>query len=327
MSKRYDLIIIGGGAAGLSAAVNGASEGLHTLVLDSEQQFGGQAGTSTLIENYAGFARGVTGEALAAAMVDQSRKFNADLQAPVRACNVKRDGRTHLLTVSADDGTEFVAPAIVLACGVQYRRIDARGVSDYLGRGVSYGSPSLSGDFTNKTVYVIGGANSAGQAALHLAGCQNCHVHILIRGKSIRDKMSDYLVDRIEAADNISVHVNSELETVEGDEKVNAVSVRTPEGVWRGGADHIFVLVGATPKIHWLGAEVERDDHGFVLTGNDVSDAFEKRYGRRPFAHESSLCGMFIAGDLRSGSVKRCASAVGEGAVAVSEVHQFLALE
>lgn len=321
----YDTIIIGGGPAGLSAAVNAASEGLKTLVLDSEQRFGGQAGTSTLIENYAGFAQGVTGDALTSAMIDQTRKFKAELKAPARVCGVTRheDGRLVVLT---DDGVGYCARTAILAVGVQYRTIDAGGLTDYLGRGVSYGSPALGNDYTGKIVYVIGGANSAGQAALHLSGCDNCVVHVLIRGNDIGSKMSQYLVERIDERKNIHVHLNSELESVEGDDALEAVSVRDGNGdIWRGKADNIFILVGATPKIHWLNQGIERDKHGFLPTGNNIDiPAFRSQYDRLPYGHESSLAGLFIAGDVRSGSVKRCSSAVGEGAVAVSEVHQYL---
>lgn len=322
----YDTIIIGGGPSGLSAAVNAASEGLKTLVMDSEQQFGGQAGTSTLIENYAGFASGVTGKALTSAMIDQARKFKAELQAPVRVCGIRRDNRNKSLTVLDDEGNEYTGKTVVLACGVQYRRIQAQGVTDYLGHGISYGSPSLGSNYSNKSIYVIGGANSAGQAVLHLSECDNCTVHLLIRGDDIHAKMSQYLVDRILARENIFVHTSSELETAEGSENLEAVSVRDSNGdIWRGGADNIFILVGATPKIHWLTASVERDKHGFVLTGNNVDvDVFQSRYHRLPLGHEASLCGLFIAGDVRSGSVKRCASAVGEGSVTIAEIHQYL---
>jgi thioredoxin reductase (NADPH) len=322
--KIYDLIIIGGGPAGLSAAVNASSEGLSTLVLDSEQQFGGQAGTSTLIENYAGFKDGVTGRALTAAMVDQSRRFGAELQAPVRACNIKYSSK-RTLSVMTDDGDFYEARAVILTCGVQYRKINAEGLTEFLGRGVSYGSPNIADDYTNQVVYVVGGANSAGQAALHLSSCTNCAVHLLVRGKDIRAKMSEYLVGRIEEKDNIFVHEGSELAKVSGEEMVRAVEVNDGTGTnWVGGADKIFVLIGATPKIFWLNQDVERDSHGFLLAGNSLSKNFEVKYNRRPFGHETSMAGVFVAGDLRSGSVKRCASAVGEGAVTVSEVHQYL---
>lgn len=321
--KIYDVVIIGGGPAGLSAAVNASSEGLDTLVLDSAQQFGGQAGTSTLIENYAGFKDGVTGRNLAANMVDQCRKFNAELQAPAHVIAVEYSSKKSL-TIYTDEGEFFETKSVILACGVQYRKIDAEGLTEFLGRGVSYGSPNIADDYNGQVIYVIGGANSAGQAALHLSKCQDCAVHILIRSNSIRDKMSEYLVERIEACENIFVHENSQLTKVSGEEMVRAVVVTDKEGEWVGGADKIFVLVGATPKMYWLDKRVERDSHGFILSGTSLSDEFEKKYKRRPFGHETSMAGVFVAGDLRSGSVKRCASAVGDGAVTVSEVHQYL---
>lgn len=327
MTKQFDVIVIGAGAAGLSAAVNAASEGLKTVVLDSAEQFGGQAGSSTLIENYAGFAEGVTGQSLTANMVKQARRFKAKLDAPVRACGITRDGRTKRLTVLTDDGEEIEASAIVLATGVQYRKVDAEGLTDFLGRGVSYGSPSLSDDFENKNIFIIGGANSAGQAALHLSKCEGCKVNILIRGNDIRSRMSEYLVERIEATYNIQVRTNAEVEKVYGGDTVEGVRIRQGDMTFGTEADHVFVMIGAEPKAHWLNNVVERDMNGFIHTGNEVSESFENKYNRRPFSHESSVCGLFVAGDIRSGSVKRCASAVGEGAVTVAEIHQFLGLK
>lgn len=321
--KTHDLVIVGGGPAGLSAAVNASSEGLVTLVLDSAQQFGGQAGTSTLIENYAGFKDGVTGRSLTASMVDQCRKFKAELQAPVRIIDISYSSKKSI-SVMTDDGEFFETKAVILACGVQYRKIDAEGLTEFLGRGVSYGSPNIADDYTGQVIYVIGGANSAGQAALHLSKSTDCAVHILIRSNSIRDKMSEYLVERIEACDNVFVHENSQLTKVTGEEMVRAVVVTDKEGEWVGGADKIFVLVGATPKMYWMNEKLERDAHGFILSGTLLSDEFEKKYKRRPYGHETSMAGVFVAGDLRSGSVKRCASAVGEGSVTVSEIHQYL---
>lgn len=320
----YDTIIIGGGPSGLSAAVNAASEGLKTLVLDSGQQFGGQAGTSTLIENYAGFAQGVTGQALTSAMIDQARKFKAELQAPVRVCGIRRDEGERCLVVLDDSGQEYTGRTVVLACGVQYRRINAKGVTEYLGRGVSYGSPALGDDYTNQSIYVIGGANSAGQAALHLSNCESCTVHLLVRS-NLTDKMSQYLVSRIKARENIFVHEHTELTMADGDETLTSVCAQTDGDVWIGGADKIFILVGAMPKLAWLDPEIQEDEHGFLRTGNDINPThFETAHDRLPYGHESSLCGLFVAGDVRSGSVKRCASAVGEGSATIAEVHQYL---
>lgn len=310
-----DLVIIGGGPAGLSAAVTASSEGLATTVLDSAQKFGGQAGTSTMIENYIGFPQGITGEQLTAAMIEQARKFNVELVAPARVYGIQRRGDRHL-TVKTDNGENFSAPAVMLASGVQYRKIAATNLTDFLGRGVSYGSPSLASNFEGKQLYIIGGANSAGQAALHLSRSGSCEVHLLIRGQ-LRDKMSDYLIREIQAHSNIHIHEGCELEAVEGQEVITAVTVRTRDNtMWRAPADRLFILAGAVPKVHWLPVAVLRDTYGFPITGGS---------GRLP--HESSIPGIFIAGDVRSGSVKRCASAIGEGATTVAEIHEYLKQE
>lgn len=328
MNQPFDLVVIGGGPAGLSAAVNGASEGLRTVVVDANQQFGGQAGTSTLIENYAGFAHGVTGEQLTTAMIEQAHKFRAHLLAPSRACGINRVRGCNLLSVIDDTGDTIETRAVLIATGVQYRRLHADGLTNFLGRGVTYGSPALSTDYNSKSIYVVGGANSAGQAALHLSKCDNCTVHLIVRNPDISHKMSQYLVDRINATNNIYVHTHSEITRVEGKEVLETVHVTDGTDEWVGAADHIFVLIGAVPGAQWIGSRVRRDQHGFILAGRDlparVRDEFGSRLDRVPFSHETSLPGVFVAGDIRSGSVKRCASAVGEGAIAVSEIHQYL---
>lgn len=314
MSEQYDLVIVGGGPAGLSAAVNAASEGLRTLVLESSERLGGQAGSSTLIENYAGFRDGVTGAALASAMIDQAVKFRTVLLAPSRVCTIDQaaDGR---YTVYDDTGESFTTKAILVACGVQYRRLMAPGVTEYLGRGVHYGSPSLSVSFKDKSIYVVGGANSAGQAVLHLAKCPGCDVHLVVRGGDLASKMSQYLIDRIEAAPNIHVHLDSEVVGITGDGEgsICRLELRTGSEHQTHDIDELFVLIGASPRTSWLPADVERDDHGFILTGRNGA-----------LAHETTMPGIFAAGDIRASSVKRCASAVGEGSVVVSEVHQYL---
>jgi thioredoxin reductase (NADPH) len=320
---KYDVIIIGSGPAGLSAAVNAASEGLHTLVLEANEQLGGQAGSSTLIENYAGFRDGVTGEDLAAAMIDQATKFRTQLIAPSRACKIQHEAGGYVITDDMDE--QYHARSVVLANGVQYRRLHADGMSRYLGRGVSYGSPTLAADFCNKSVYVIGGANSAGQAAMHLSKCTGCTVHLVVRGKAIEDKMSKYLVDRIKACPNIYVHTDSEVVSVSGSDRLTGIEVRTDGDTWRGGVDSLFVLIGAVPRTSWLHADIKLDDHGFISTGDDVRIQGTDVFGRRPHPHETTLPGIFAAGDIRGGSIKRCAAAVGEGASVIHEVHQYLA--
>ncbi len=323
----YDLLIIGGGPAGLSAAVNAASEGLKTLLMEADPQYGGQAGTSTLIENYAGFANGITGEALTHAMIEQATKFKTELIAPASACGIIK--AKNGLEVCDDTGECFKTQAVLLANGVKYRRLVAPGLSSYLHRGVSYGSPSLAADYTDKVIYIVGGANSAGQAALHVASCDGCSVHLLIRGSSITEKMSQYLVERIERKDNIYVHTNAELRGVGGNEQsMNNVSVMENGDAWVGGADQIFILIGAVPRTSWLPDAIERDKYGFIVTGSALSEKnrfqFELDCHRQPYSHETSMQGVFAAGDIRSGSVKRCASAVGEGSVIVPEIHEYL---
>lgn len=322
---KYDVVIIGSGPAGLSAAVNASSEGLNTLVMEAGEQFGGQAGSSTLIENYAGFREGITGEALTAAMIDQATKFRSNLIAPSRACSIIERGGDYIVVDDID--YEYVTRAVVLANGVQYRRLQVPGMSRYLGRGVSYGSPTLSMDFCNKTVYIVGGANSAGQAALHMAKCEGCKVHMVIRGKSIEEKMSQYLVERIQAQKNIFVHTSSEVRSVSGNERLGRVEVQSSGEFWQGEADNLFVLIGAVPRSSWLPDTIELDTHSFIVTGISSFRPGGSDIDRRALPHETTMPGIFAVGDIRSGSIKRCAAAVGEGASVIAEVHEFLAGE
>lgn len=321
----HDLIIIGGGPAGLSAAVNAASERLNTLLLDGSDQFGGQAGTSTLIENYPGFPEGVTGRDLTAKMVDQALKFNVELQAPlqVEGIEVTEDGM-----LVQDETENFLGRSVLVSCGVQYRRHNARNMAAYLGRGVSYGSPSLSAKYDNQELFVVGGANSAGQAAMHLSKHTSCAVHMLVRGKDIGSRMSAYLADRIEATPNIQVHTETEVTGVHGDAHLKKIIIKQGDSEAEMDADRLFLLIGAIPKTKWLPEQVARDDYGFVLAGGDlppeVRDQFGDECGRQPYAHETSVPGLFVAGDVRSGTIKRVASAVGDGAVIVPEIHRYL---
>ena len=305
----WDTVIIGAGVAGLSAAVNAASEGLRTVIVDSEHKLGGQAGSSTLIENYAGFPQGVTGELLAENMCDQATKFGVEIQCPVRVVTIDRDGDN--LNVKTDDGEQLLTRTVIVATGVQYKRLNVPGLSSNVGKCVNYGSPNLNADFKNKSVYIIGGANSAGQAALHVSKFEGVTVHILIRGESIEDKMSAYLVDRIRDKENIFVHELSELQDFTKNGDGGVVHVKTKKDIWVGFADNINILIGALPKTHWFNGKL--DEHGFIITGKG---------NRLPY--ESSISGVFVAGDVRSGSIKRCASAVGEGSVVVSQIHTYL---
>lgn len=324
-TQAYDLIIVGAGPAGLSAAVNGASEALNTVVLDREDRFGGQAGTSTLIENYPGFPEGLTGEELATRMVSQAVKFNAEFQAPfpVEGFEVTDEG-----IVVQDEAALFIGNSVILSGGVQYRRHMARNLAAYLGRGVRYGSPTLSSRYEDKDLLVVGGANSAGQAARHLAKSAGCKVHLIVRGNSIDTKMSAYLADHIRAAENIEVHTETEITAVDGDDKLRKVTVKTKSGDERDmDADRLFLLIGAVPKTKWLPSEVTCDRHGFILTGTDLPDEIRDRFaeqcGRAPFGQETSVPGLFAAGDVRHGTTKRVASAVGEGVGAIQDIHRY----
>lgn len=314
-----DLVIIGGGPAGLSAALNAASEGLHTILAES-QSFGGQAGTSSLIENYMGFADGVSGHELTRAAVAQADKFKVDMAIPFHAIRIEREGER--IYVISDEEERICCTAVILAMGITYKRLEAVGISRFIGLGVSYGSPSLSDDFQDRSVCIIGGANSAGQAACYLAQCTGCRVILIIRNKSIEAKMSDYLVRRVRDHENIRVMENSRLLEVRGQMELESILVRTQVGEDDVKevipVTHVFVLIGAAPKTQWLREHVPLDEYGFVVTGAACTREMESML--------PSQCGkgLFAAGDIRSGSSKRVAGAVGEGQRAVSDVHTYL---
>jgi thioredoxin reductase (NADPH) len=327
-STTHDLVIIGGGPAGFSAAVSAASEGLRTVVIDRADTFGGQAGTSTFIENYPGFPCGVTGEDLMGRMVTQARRMGATLMAPCHASRLSATDDGMLVIYDDEERTEFTTRAALLATGVKYRRLHVPNLPAFLGRGVTYGSPSLRQSYANKKIYVIGGANSAGQAAVHLASCDGCEIHILVRGKSLADKMSQYLIDKIEALPNIIVHTYSEITGAEGHDKLAELTIRTKDDETTVPADELFIFIGAEPKTAWLG-DIARDRNGFVLTGGelpvDARNGFANGCGRQPLAYESSIRRLFVAGDVGSGPIKRVAAAVGDGSAAVGYIHRALA--
>lgn len=322
-----DLIIVGGGPAGLSAAVNASSEKIGTLLLDGNQRLGGQAGTSSNIENYAGFPCGVTGQDLADRMVKQALRFGTEMLAPVMASRIVRD-ESGLLCVSDDAGDRFLTRSVVLASGVRYRRLPIPNVVAYLGNGVSYGSPSLQDSYTDQELFVIGGANSAGQAAVHLSDCPNCTVHIVVRGDSLDLKMSHYLIEKIEERSNIQVHTKSEVVRLIGEDKLERVIMRSPEGDREMPADRLFAMIGAVPNTIWLDGTIALD-RGYILGGRDLPqearDAFQEGCGRPPFDSETSMPGVFVTGDVRANAVRRVAAAVGAGSMVVPDLHRHLA--
>ena len=322
----YDLCIIGAGPAGLAAAVYGASEGLRTIVVEREAP-GGQAGLSAAIENYLGFPKGLSGSDLAHRAVAQVGRFGAEM---VLARDAMRlDVRGPVRALSLGDDAEIEARAVVVATGVSYRRLDAPGIESVEGRGVYYGaSAGEAHACTGEDVYVVGGANSAGQAVLNLAHFAR-RVVMLVRSHDLVLSMSRYLIERIEATPNIELRVRSEVVEARGDGHLEAITIADIDTGAREEVDtnFLFAFIGAAPRTSWLGSDIMRDEKGFVITGRGVlanCDVSRWPLLRDPFPLETSIPGVFAAGDVRLDSMKRVASAVGEGAMAVALVHQYL---
>ena len=325
VSDFYDLVIIGGGPAGLGAAVYGASEGLRTVLVE-RQATGGQAGQSSRIENYRGFPDGVSGAQLTDRARRQAGKFGAEVLTTREVVGLEAHGSAQKVTFG--DGTHLAAHAVVLATGVAYRPLPAPGVADLNGCGVYYGSaategPSCSGD----DVYIVGGANSAGQAAAFFSRYA-ARVTVLIRGDGLERSMSHYLIEQLRGIGNVRVLTGTEVAGAHGDGRLEAITLRTADGTETVKTGHLFIFIGAEPRTDWLGPEVVRDARGFVKTGPDLLVDGARPVGwpldRDPFYLETSIPGVFAAGDVRAQSVKRVASAVGEGAMAVTLVHRYL---
>lgn len=326
-SRHYDLVIVGGGPAGLAAAVYGASEGLSTVLVEREAA-GGQAGLSARIENYLGFPVGLSGGDLARRAVAQARRFGTEILAPVETNALRVDDRYRYIRLA--DGSELSSQAVVIASGVQWRKLDAEGLGRLVGAGVYYGaSMTEAAACRDEEVYVVGGANSAGQAAMHFARYAR-RVVLLVRGPSLSATMSHYLIEQIKATANIHIAYNSSVAAVHGEHHLEGISIlcSTTGETSTVAATSLFILIGAEPKTGWLDGVVRRDPRGFILTGPDLgSDRPLPGWSsdRDPYLLETSVPGVFAAGDVRSGSVKRVATSVGEGAVAIQFVHQYLA--
>jgi thioredoxin reductase (NADPH) len=322
--EHYDLMIVGGGPAGLASAVYGASEGLHTVVIEREAP-GGQAGSSSRIENYLGFPGGVSGKELAARAVTQAKKFEAEILSPLEATSLRV--QTPYKIVTFTNGTEISCGALIIASGLQWRKLDLPGLDRLQGAGVYYGGGlTEASTCKNEDVFIVGGANSAGQAAMHFSGYAR-QVVMLVRGKSLAATMSQYLIDQIAKTEKIRVETCSEVTEAHGAEHLEELSImcHTTGNVDRVPAAALFIFIGAAPETSWLGDAVARDERGFILTGSQIpKDLLQKNFDRPPALLESSVPGIYAVGDVRQGSMKRVASSVGEGSIAVQFVHQYL---
>ncbi|MEL6431013.1 MAG: FAD-dependent oxidoreductase, partial [Planctomycetota bacterium] len=333
----YDTVVVGAGPGGLAAAVYGASEGLSTLILESEAP-GGQAGTSSRIENYLGFPTGLSGQELAGRAMVQAQKFGATLTLPRRVAGLESgtgdDGRRQY-TLTLDCGERILTRTAVVATGARWRRLGLDGAERFDGRGIHYAATTVEAELCRESeVIVVGGGNSAGQAAVFLAG-QVKHVYMLVRGESLAASMSDYLIQRIDRSSNIDLLRRTEISGLNGDGWLETVRWRNKDSgeETEHAIPHVFLMIGAMPNCDWLDGVVCRDERGFIVTGAALegmdarsehcrSEALKWPLDRPPYAHETSLPGIFAVGDVRSGSVKRVASAVGEGSVAISDVHR-----
>lgn len=323
----YDLVIAGGGPSGLAAAVYGASEGLRTVMIEMEAP-GGQAGMSSRIENYLGFPSGLSGGDLARRAVAQARRFGVEILTPQHVVGVRAEGSARVVKLAV--GSDLSCKALLIATGVSYRRLDVPGAEQLQGRGVYYGSAMTEAlSCKDEDVYIIGGANSAGQGAMYFSKYAQ-RVVMLVRGPSLSATMSQYLIDQIQRTPNIEVVTGARVAEVHGTERLEAISIHCggSNETNRVPATSLYVFIGAEPRTDWLAGVVERDERGFILTGADLALNGKRPLGwpldRDPYWMETNVPGIFAAGDVRHGSVKRVASGVGEGSIAVQFIHQYL---
>jgi thioredoxin reductase (NADPH) len=323
----YQLAIVGGGPAGLAAAVYGASEGLSTVMIEREAP-GGQAGMSSRIENYLGFPSGLSGADLARRAVVQAQRFGVEILAPQEVVAVRTENSYRILKLA--DGSEISCHALMISTGVQWRRLEAPGIERLQGAGVYYGGGATEAiSCKGEIVYVVGGANSAGQAAMNFAKYAD-RVYLLVRGESLSSTMSKYLIDQIQQTHNIELWTHAGVREVHGESHLEEISVHCSDTnkIERVRATAMFIFIGALPQTDWLSDLIERDEHGFILTGPDLIRKGDRPKGwnldRDPFLLETNVPGIFAVGDVRHGSVKRVASGVGEGSVAVQFIHKYL---
>jgi thioredoxin reductase (NADPH) len=320
----YDVVIIGGGPGGLAAAVYGASEGLRTLVIEREAP-GGQAGTSSRIENYLGFPNGVSGDELSSRALRQARRLGAEIVVTRSVCRIEPGTRTVVL-----DGDDAIRTrTILLASGVNWRRLTIDGFEKLIGKGIYYGAARSEADATQgQDIHLIGAGNSAGQAALFFADHAR-KVTLVVRGNALEKSMSHYLIEQLQGKSNIEIRLNSQVTGVHGDAHLTEVDIRNSasEEARREASGALFVFIGADAETDWLPDAIARDARGYILTGDDTVKAGRWKYPRDPYLLESSVPGIFACGDVRLSPVKRVASAVGEGSMAIAFVHQYLQYE
>jgi thioredoxin reductase (NADPH) len=323
----YDLIIVGGGPAGLAAAVYGASEGLDTVMIEREAP-GGQAGTSSRIENYLGFPVGLSGADLARRAVTQARRFGVEILTPQEVKGIRIEDPYRFVQLA--DGSEISCHSLILALGVSWKRLDVPGLEKLTGAGVYYGAAQTEAmSCQDEEVYIIGGANSAGQAAMYFSKYAS-KVTILVRGESLTKSMSQYLIDQINETPNIKVTVHSSVIEAKGETSLEAISIANSQTgeTQTVAATSLFIFIGAVPRTDWLEGVIERDNRGFILTGQDLKHNGTRPKGwtleRDPFLLETNIPGIFAVGDVRHNSIKRVASGVGEGSICVQFIHQYL---
>ncbi len=327
----YDLVIVVGGPSGLAAAVYGASEGLQTVLVERHAP-GGQAALSSMIENYLGFPAGLSGADLARRTVAQAKKFEVEIVSPQVVTGLRTENSSPVVTLS--DGSELRAHGVLLATGVEWRRLDVPGIYKLVGAGVYYGGTLAEVFFCrDEDIHIVGGANAAGQAAMHFSRYARM-VTMLVRGESLDEGMSRYLIDQIQKTRNINVRLRTTVIAVHGEKRLEAITIfdATKNEKQTIPTNALFIFIGALPHTEWLEPVVARDDHGFILTGPDLPHGHGNGHvpkgwtlNRDPFWLESSQPGIFVVGDVRHGSVKRVAAGVGEGATAVQFIHQYLA--
>jgi thioredoxin reductase (NADPH) len=325
----YDLVVVGAGPSGLAAAVYGAADGLHTLLIEREAP-GGQAGRSSRIENYLGFPMGLSGNDLARRAVAQARRFGAEILTPQEVCGVRVEGPSRVLKLS--DGGEVGCRAVLIASGIAFRKLDVPGLEKFSGAGVYYYAPmSEAFSYRGGDIYIVGGANSAGQAAMYFSKFAR-QVTMLVRGNSLSDSMSQYLENQIAATKNIEVRLNSSVIAVEGADRCETITIQNNKTreTEKVPASALLIYAGAVPHTDWLAGIVERDAQGYVISGQHLTLEGKRPTGwtadRDPFYLETSVPGIFVAGDVRHRSAKGVTSGVGEGAMAVKLVHQYLGL-